>query len=288
VSADTDTARWMACARAAETERADAIIRDPFAAALAGPAGAQLWHASADAATRAMIVRSIAVRTAVLDELILERVNHEGVDLVLNLAAGLDTRAWRLALPPALRWVDVDRSALLAHKVVHLERQPPACRYRALTADLSNASDRARVLAECADSSAALVVTEGFLVYLSAEQVAALAQALHGAPAVQWWLTDLAGPRALELLQRVWGPVMRGAAFQFAPADSARFFAPLGWREVAFRASRDEAQRLGRATPLPWSARLALWCASAAWREEFRRLSGCALLARAAADCGRA
>ena len=35
----SDTARWVAWYRALETERPDAIFRDPFARRLAGPEG---------------------------------------------------------------------------------------------------------------------------------------------------------------------------------------------------------------------------------------------------------
>src|SRR5579859_5238595 len=37
-----DTARWVAMARAQESERKDALFKDPFARKLAGPVGAEL------------------------------------------------------------------------------------------------------------------------------------------------------------------------------------------------------------------------------------------------------
>jgi hypothetical protein len=95
-----------------------------------------------------------------------------------------------------------------------------------------------------------------------------------------WWLTDLTGPRALEMLRRVWGPVLRGAAFQFGPIDSVEFFRQLGWRELLFRSSQVEARRLHRDTSAMLLSRLMLLFSTAALREEFRRLSGVALLAR--------
>src|SRR5438270_7056483 len=106
----SDTAKWVAVYRAMETERPDAIFRDPFAARLAGEKGQAIVDAmkSGRAMAWAMIVR-----TAVFDEIILERVRNGNADVVLNLAAGLDARPWRLPLPPTLRWIDVDLPGIL-------------------------------------------------------------------------------------------------------------------------------------------------------------------------------
>ena len=273
----SDTARWMAFARAMESERPDAIFKDPFARVLAGEAGAAIAREIGD---MELISRGIAVRTAVMDEMILEKANRDQVDLVLNLAAGLDTRPWRLALPASLRWVDVDLPDILAYKRGVMASERAACRYESLPANVAVPAARAQVLARCAGARRTLVVTEGFLVYLTPAQVAALAQDLRQQLSVVWWLTDLTGPRALEMLQRVWGPRLRGAKFQFGPADSVEFFAKLGWTELSFRSSQQEARRLRRAAPPTILSRLLMLFSPATVREEFRRLSGVALLGR--------
>src|SRR5438045_3112186 len=92
----SDTARWVAVYRAMETERSDAIFRDPFARRLAGQRGEQIVNElkRGRAAAWAMIVR-----TAVFDEIISDTIKRHDVDLVLNLAAGLDARPWRMPLP---------------------------------------------------------------------------------------------------------------------------------------------------------------------------------------------
>jgi methyltransferase (TIGR00027 family) len=273
----SDTARWMAYARALESERADAIFHDPFSRRLAGEAGEAIARAIGDAE---MIARAIAVRTSVIDELILERAKQDRVDLVLNLAAGLDTRPWRLALPATLRWVDVDLPAILDYKATVIGAEQPLCRYESLHADITDSNARARVFQHCAAAERVVVVTEGLLVYLTSAQVSALAHDLHGQSSLKWWLTDLVGPRALEMLRRVWGPLLGSVEFQFGPADSAGFFRQLGWRELSFRSSQVEARRLRRGTPATILSRIMLLFSSAALREEFRRLSGVALLGR--------
>jgi methyltransferase (TIGR00027 family) len=275
----SDTARWMAYARAMEAERPDAIFQDRLSRRLAGETGEAIARAIGDAD---MIARGIAVRTAVMDELLLHKVARAEVDLILNLAAGLDTRPWRLALPATLRWIDVDLPAILKYKLDVIGSERAVCQYEALHADITDSAARARVLEHCGGARRVLVVTEGLLVYLSPAQVAALAQDLHGQSAFKWWLTDLTGPRALEMLRRVWGPMLRGAAFQFGPTDSVEFFRQLGWHELLFCSSQVEARRLHRRTPMPLLSRLLLLLSSPARREEFKRLSGVALLARAA------
>lgn len=274
----SDTARWMAYARALESQRPDALFSDPLARRLAGEAGEAIARGIGQAE---FIARSIAVRTVVLDELIAQTVQRHGIDLVLNLAAGLDTRPWRLALPSSLRWLDVDLPDILRYKSSVVSGESASCQYDVVHADVTEASGRANAFARCADARRALVVTEGFLVYLTPEQVTALARDLRAQSAFQWWLTDLTGPRALDMLQRVWGPMFRDARFQFGPRDSVGFFQKLGWREESFRSSREEAARLNRDTPMPLLSRVLLRLSSASFREEFRRLSGVAVLARA-------
>jgi methyltransferase (TIGR00027 family) len=273
----SDMARVVAYARAIESERPDAVFHDPFARQLTGELGAAIVR---EIGAIEMVARGLAVRTAVVDELLLERINKDQVELVLNLGAGLDTRPWRMALPPTLRWVDADLPGLLQYKSTTLSSHRPVCTYQAMPVDVLSASARAQLFAHCQTAQRVLVLSEGLLVYLSEAQVAALAKDLHGQPAFLWWLTDLTGPRALEMLRHLWGSVLGDAQFQFGPADAPGFFRTLGWRELLFRSSRKEARRLHRAAPASLLSRLMIFLSSAAMREEFHRLSGVALLAR--------
>ena len=277
----SDTARWVAVYRAMETARPDAIFRDPFAERLAGERGRQIVGEMKQGRQMAW---AMIVRTAVLDELILDRINNGGVDTVINLAAGLDTRAWRLALPPTLQWFDVDLPAITAYKADAMRGEKPACRYEAVAADLTNDAVRDEVLRRLGGvARTALVVTEGLLIYLARPQVESLARSLHAQPSVRWWVSDIASPRLLEWMNKSWGKnVAAGnAPFQFAPADSPSFFAALGWREVAFRSSGDEAHRLGREMRFMWLWRFLGRFASRARRAEFHRFAGYVLLERA-------
>ena len=276
----SDTARWVAYYRAMETDRTDAIFRDPYARQLAGPEGKRIVDEMprGRATSWAMITR-----TAVFDEIILDLVRRQNVDLVLNLAAGLDARPWRLPLPPSLRWADVDLPAMLDYKSSIMQDVKPVCRYEVLPADLVKAEERTAVFSRLgAESSATLVVTEGLLIYLTDEQVRGLASELHRQRSFRWWLIDLASPRLLELLERSWGGALaRGnAPFRFAPPNGTAFFESLGWREASYRSALEEAHRLKREMPMMWFWRLLTRLSSPARREEARRMSGFVLLER--------
>jgi methyltransferase (TIGR00027 family) len=276
----SDTARWVAVYRAMETARPDAIFRDPYADRLAGERGRQIV---AEVKQGRQMAWAMITRTAVIDELILDRVANGGVDTVINLAAGLDTRAWRLALPPTLRWFDVDLPAITAYKQEVMRGETPVCRYEAVAVDLTDAAARAEVLRRLGGvAGTALVVTEGLLIYLTAEQVTSLAHGLHGTTSVRWWITDLANPLLLQWMNKRWGRnVAAGRApFQFAPEDAGGFFAPLGWRVSIFRSGLEEAHRLGREMPLMWLWRGLSRLYSAKRREAFRTMNGIYLLER--------
>jgi methyltransferase (TIGR00027 family) len=276
----SDTARWVAYYRAMETDRPDAIFRDPYARRLAGPEGERIVDEMPRGRSTSW---AMITRTAVFDEIILDVVRRETVDLVLNLAAGLDVRPWRLALPPSLRWVDVDLPAMLDYKASIMQDVHPACRYETLAADLVQAEERDAVFSRIgAESSATLVVTEGLLIYLTDDQVRGLASELHRQRSFRWWLIDLASPRLLRILERSWGRKLAqaNAPFRFAPPDGTAFFEPLGWREVTYRSSLEEAHRLKREMPMMWFWRLLGRFSPPERREEMRRMSGFVLLER--------
>jgi methyltransferase (TIGR00027 family) len=273
----SDTARWIAYMRAVESDRPDALFRDIYSRRLAGAAGEAIAR---DLGSIEMISSSIAVRTAVLDRLILDRVNRDEVDLVLNIGTGFDTRPWRLGLPAKLHWLDVDLPRILDHKAEVLGGRGTTCEYEALPADIVDASQRAAVLSAFPATRRVLVVTEGLLVYLKPTQVRELAGDLWNRPSCRWWLTDLVGPRALQLLRQVWSVKLRADAFHFGPADSVRFFGKLGWQEQSFHSSQEEARRLNRSPRNAWLVRLLSMLSTPSTREELRRLSGVAVMAR--------
>ncbi len=275
----SDTARWVAVYRAMETERPDAVFHDPYASRLAGEQGVAIVDGMKQGRNMAW---AMIVRTAVMDEMILQRI-HQGVDTVLNLAAGLDARAWRLALPPALHWIDVDLPAMSEYKASLMKDERPVCRYDAIPADLTNAAVRDALLAQVGRSARTLlVITEGLLIYLPEEDVRSLATALHATPSARWWITDVASPMLLEWMRKSWAKsVDRGnASFKFGPEDSAAFFTSVGWREVEYHSTMREAQRLKREMRMMWFWRIMMRFMPRGRRAAAERMSGIILLER--------
>jgi len=275
----SDTALWVAMYRAMESERQDALFRDPFARRMAGDRGEAILRSLPRGRALAW---PMIVRTAVMDEII-ARCVRQGARAVFNLGAGLDTRAFRLELPPSLRWFDVDLPDMIRYRQEHLEGAKPACIHEHVLADLSDPAERTRVLARLAGGDGpALVITEGLLIYLTEEQVSALAQQLHEYGVLRWWLIDLASPQLLQRMSKTWQPHLTAgnAPMQFAPALGTAFFAPHGWREAEFRSTWEESIKLGRSVPLAkfWNTLIKL--RGKKGRESARRMSSIVLLER--------
>ena len=274
----SDTAAWVAMYRALESERPDALFHDPHARRLAGERGETILETLPKARSWGW---PMVVRTAVMDEMTEHLVWEERADLVINLAAGLDARPYRLRLPAELHWVEVDFPDVVAYKEEVLQGESPRCRLERVPLDLGDREARQSLLERLgAGARRALVIAEGLLVYLEPDAVEALAADLRAVRAVEWWLIDLASPRVLVWMEKSWGRQVAagGAPFRFAPAEGTAFFSRLGWREEAYRSMGEEAERLGR-TPWWWPIPKFLGhFTSAKKREEARRMSGCVLL----------
>ena len=274
----SDTALWVAVYRAMESERRDALFQDPYARRLAGARGQAIV---ASIPSGRSLSWPLVVRTVVIDEIV-QRCVREGVRCVLDLAAGLDARPYRLDLPAALQWLHVDMPEMVAYYREQMSGETPRCKLDFIEADLRVAERRREVFAHARAQGPLLVITEGLLIYLEAKQVAELARDLHETAQARWWLADLASPMLLKLLERRWSPKLRdgNAPFLFGPAEGTAFFAPLGWREAEFRSTWDESFRINRtmrgAYVWRWLARFQ----PAARREAWRRMSGIALFER--------
>jgi methyltransferase (TIGR00027 family) len=248
----SDTARWMAVFRARESERPDAAFHDPFARALAGAWGQVSEDTIAERDAHAW---PFVARTYLFDRFVTRLVAH-GVDLIVNLAAGLDTRPYRMALPPALRWVEVDLPDILDYKEEILGGAAPACALERIPLDLTNEDARRGLFARLARGAQHVaVLSEGLLVYLMPDAVASLARDLASPPAFEHWVVDLASPRALDMMKERLGDVMTeaGAPFLFAPAAGPSFFTDYGWQPAEARSLMRTAGKLGR---LPLALRM--------------------------------
>jgi methyltransferase (TIGR00027 family) len=238
----SDTARWVATYRAVESARPDALFDDPLADLLAGERG----HAIVAAAPRAM--RNgwwLVARTKVIDDIVMAAIG-EGCDKVLNLAAGLDTRPYRLDLPHDFAWVEADLPGLLAEKDELLATETPRCRLTRHAVDLADAEARDQFLNdELVGATKVLVITEGLLMYLPESDVRALSTAFVR-PEIAWWVLDFAGPGLQERLSNRTGGMLDSAPLIFTPGNGLAYFENLGWRALELESVFTAAHRFRR------------------------------------------
>lgn len=227
----SDTALMVAACRATESERPDGLIRDPFAARLAGSRG----MAIANGLERIDILRlGVAIRTHFVDELVSLTIAEKAVRTVLSVGCGLDTRPWRLDLPSELRWIEVDFPEMLDYKSGLMAAETPRCRRETVAADLTDASERRAVFAAVGDLPA-LMITEGLLSYLPADTVDGLATDTL-AVGVRYWLTDIISPVFAKHTLLIHQPIMNvRAATHLNGAEIMDTLRDHGWHSIEHR-----------------------------------------------------
>lgn len=244
----SDTARWVAIFRAEESERRDAVFHDPYARRLAGEKGEEIANAIEFSRKNSW---TFVARTFLFDEFIMRHVDL-GFGMVVNLAAGLDARPYRLALPTSLSWIDVDLPEMISYKQAALANEKPRCKLQSIPLDLADRKARLALFEELGKKSEkALIVTEGLLTYLTDEEVASLALDLWAQKSFKRWVFDMSSPAVLEIIQKEMGPVLKegNAVFQFAPEEGEYFFYRYGWKVIESRSKLVTAAALNRLSP---------------------------------------
>jgi methyltransferase (TIGR00027 family) len=244
----SDTALWVAACRAAEAERADAAFHDPLASVLAGERGRRIARSIPRSDTTAW---GVVVRTSAIDRLIGEAV-QAGVDTILNLGAGLDTRPYRMNLPAHLRWLEIDFPNIVELKNARLAEHKAICRVERIGLDLSDGSSRRRLFAHYgAASKSTLLIAEGVIPYFSNEEAASLARDLYSILSFRYWILDFdnAGKRGMP---RGWARKLRAAPFLFSVDNWFEFFKQAGWRARKVITSAEESELFNRPCPFPF------------------------------------
>jgi methyltransferase (TIGR00027 family) len=242
----SDTARWVAYFRAIETKRPDALFKDPFAERLAGERGFQIANSLEQGNKHEW---AWMARTYLFD-MFVTRAIQDGADLLLNLAAGLDARPYRMDLPPSMQWMEIDFPEIISYKQEILSADQPRCHLERVALDLSQVADRRALFASLNGRAKKIaVMSEGLLIYFATEDVAGLARDLASPSKFQNWIVDLASPGQLKLMQRSTGKQLSeaNAAFKFGPPEGADFFKPFGWEPKDVRGMLKTAAEFKRA-----------------------------------------
>jgi methyltransferase (TIGR00027 family) len=241
----SDTAAWVAMYRVMESEREDAVFRDPYARRLAGARGEEIMRKMKAATKHAW---SYVARTYLFDTYVAQEI-AAGADMIVNLAAGLDTRPYRMQLPASLQWIEVDLPDLIAYKEEILRSEKPACRLERVRLDLSDVNARRALFVELGRRAKRIMaMSEGLIIYLTADEACDLGKDLAAQPSFQRWAIDLCSPKLLTMLQKEIGSPLRdaGAPLKFAPEEGPAFFTKCGWKSLDVRSMLHIAKQLKR------------------------------------------
>jgi len=276
----SDTAFWIAYFRAVETRRADALFQDPLAERLAGEQGKRIAESMP---MRFMTEWVVAIRTCIIDDYIREAI-AEGIEGVVNLGAGLDTRPYRMDLPASFLWVEADYPRMIELKESKLAGETPRCVVERVKIDLADVSARREFLAGIeARGKKWLVLTEGVVVYLSVEEAGALADDLKRMTSARYWIVDYLSAQAMKFRERSSvAKKTKNAPFRFKPVDWFAFFRERGWRVKEMRYMTEEGERVKRRARVPLAMMVLMkvrtLLMSKERREGLKKLAGYALL----------
>ena len=237
----SDTARWVAAYRALESAREDAIFHDHLAERLAGERGHAIARLATEHSQWALITR-----TRLIDDLVLKAV-ASGTNCVLNLAAGFDTRPYRLPLPSELLWIEGDLAPLIEEKEALLQNERPRCKLERQSVDLADRQELTAFLRDInGRASSILVITEGLVIYLERDEVAELAQSFAAEPNLKQWIVDFSSPEIVEMMRQSMGTALVHAPFKFVATGGVTWFEQQGWRAEHVLSLVKEARKLGR------------------------------------------
>lgn len=236
------TARWTAGVRALERAREDRLFDDPWALALAGEEGQQ-WIAQRTADS----VIPIVLRTRFFDDFLQRATREDAVRQVVLMAAGLDTRAFRLSWPAQTRLFELDQPAVLEHKAAILGAAGarPACARQTIGADLTDPWAERLVEAGFEPQQPSTWLLEGFLFYLPSaigarmlDQVGRLA-----APGSRLGFDIINGAVLTSPLTRPWVEMQArsGAPWVGTMDDPVGFLAERGWSATLSQAGQPDA-----------------------------------------------
>ena len=246
----SDTSYWVAHYRALESERPDALFKDPYASLLVGEQASRIEQLRSEATKWTQW--TVIMRTVIIDQMI-QNLIAKGVKTFVNLGAGLDARPYRMNLGAEIKWIEIDFPHVIEHKTKLLEKFTPTCQLESMSLDLSNRALRQSVFAELANKYPNIVVlTEGVLPYLTPEQVSELSEDLTRHASFKYWIGEYISPKSYRYLKdpkRM--KALKNAPFKFYPEDWMGFFETRGWRLSQEQYYTETSEKLKRPTPMP-------------------------------------
>jgi len=259
------TALLVASVRAVESSRPEGIrlFNDPYAELLCQASVETLRKRVETDALRGAVVPVIAIRTLYIDREITKAVTN-GVRQVVNLGAGMDTRAFRLDLPSDVSFFELDMESIIKYKntILDSKQVKPTCKRVTLSADLTAIDESSQSFLERNAWVSALLksgfepkqpsffLLEGLVQYFDKTQVDHLLETIHA----------LIAPGSFMLVNTLHGSFVkkdsdgsafaarmkdRGAEWKFTCDDPAAYVKSLGFHCVSSMTIRELALYLG-------------------------------------------
>ncbi|MDT4953735.1 MAG: hypothetical protein QOJ02_1873 [Acidobacteriota bacterium] len=230
------TSLLTAAIRAVETNRSEnegRLFIDPFAEVLAGSEGFSiLEQVRAEVGTQP----SIVLRTRYFDDRIMQGL-AQGIRQIVILAAGMDTRAYRLSFPDGTRVFELDRPEVLSYKQGKLGNTLLHCRRHTVGVDLRDEWQSKLIQVGMNTTERTLWLVEGLLVYLEEAAVLALFEKINSlSVSNSVLLFDVLGRSLLDapLMAKQLNFVEKlGAPWRFGVDEPEKFMEQFGWKAVA-------------------------------------------------------
>jgi methyltransferase (TIGR00027 family) len=241
-SALASTAYWTASVRALESTRTDSLFYDRWADALAGEIGAA-WMAQRTPDS----VIPIVLRTRFFDDFLERITSQNGIRQIVLLAAGLDTRAYRLNWPPGVQLFELDQPGILAYKAQIMDsvNAPALCTRLALEVDLTQPWQEDLLAAGFDPHQPSGWLLEGFLFYLPRSSITQILDQVCRLGSPGSWLgfdvindSMLTHPLAAQWVEM---QARSGAPWIGTLDDPAGFLAERGWQAALTQAGEPGA-----------------------------------------------
>lgn len=237
------TARWTAAVRAKESRREDRLFNDPWATTLAGKEGEE-WvaHQAGDFG-----VTTMTVRTRFFDDFLQQVAGEHAIRQIVLMAAGLDTRAFRLPWPKQTRFFELDQPQVLQYKerVLNAAGAQPTCERQTIAVDLTGPWIEALIKTGFNAHQPSGWLLEGFLFYLPTESVTHLLDEVTSrASSGSWMGFDIINSTTLTSpLMRSWIEMQAnaGAPWMGTIDDPEDVLARRGWKARLTQLGETEA-----------------------------------------------
>ena len=236
------TARWTAATRAIETSRADRLFDDPWAASLAGAEGAAWADGRSPDSLTPMVLR-----IRFFDDF-LQRITREFMlRQVVLMAAGLDSRAFRLDWPAGTNFFELDQPGVLQEKdsLLRSAGAQPTCTRHIIEADLTKPWKEPIINAGFDPKQPSVWLLEGFLFYIPSEHITQILDGVNRLSAAGSWLGfDIINPITLTSpYTRQWIEMQAGSGAPWIGTmdDPAGFLAVRGWQTTLSQAGAPDA-----------------------------------------------